>query len=82
MKQALKKTEIIKKSIGYEVKLETEYKDLEKIKYVLEKNKVKIVNIEYKENIEVSIEIPEKKIYLLNDLDIKTQISTKKYVEI
>ena len=78
----MKKSEIIKKQIGYEVKLETQYKDLEKIKYELEKNKIKVVKIEYNENIEISIEISEKKICLLEDLGIKKQISTKKYVEI
>lgn len=80
--EALKQAEYIKKSIGYEVKIETEYKDLEKIKYDLEKNKIKIVKIEYKENIELSIEIAEDKINLLENLDLKTEISTKKYVEI
>lgn len=64
------------------MKIETEYKDLEKIKYDLEKNKIKIVKIEYKENIELSIEIAEDKINLLENLDLKTEISTKKYVEI
>lgn len=82
VQEALKKTEIIKKTIGYEVKVKTEYKDLEKIKYELEKNKIKILKIEYKENIELSIEIADDKIDLLESLGIKIQISTKKYVEI
>lgn len=78
----MKKIEFIKKSIGYEVKVKTEYKELEKIKYELEKNKIKIVKIEYKEKIELSIEIAEGKINLLELLDLKTENSTKKYVEI
>lgn len=78
----MKKTEFIEKTVGYEAKIETEYKDLEKIKYELEKNKIKIIKIEYKENIELSIEIAEDKINLLENLDLKTEISTKKYVEI
>ena len=41
-----------------------------------------VVKIEYKENIELSIEIAEDKINLLENLDLKTEISTKKYVEI
>ena len=82
MQEALKKTEFIEKTIGYEMTIKTEYKTLEKIKYELEKNKIKIVKIEYKENIELSIEIAENKINLLEKLDLKTENSTKKYVEI
>lgn len=78
----MKKTEFIEKTVGYEVNVETEYKGLEKIKYDLEKNKIKIVKIEYKENIELSIEIAEDKVKLLENLGLKTEISTKKYVEI
>lgn len=78
----MKKTEIIKKTIGNEVKVEVEYKNLEKIKYELEKNKIKVVKIEYKENIELSIEIAESKMNILEKLNLKTENSTKKYVEI
>ena len=38
--------------------------------------------MEYNENVEISIEFPEEKIELLEKLNIKTQKSTKKYVEI
>ena len=82
MQEALKKTQIIKKSIGYEAKVNVEYKDLERIKYDLEKNKIKIVKVEYKEKIELLIEIAEEMIDVLNVLDLKTENSTKKYVEI
>jgi len=82
VQEALKKTKVIKKTIGYEVKVKTEYKDLEKIKYELEKNKIKVVKIEYKENIELSIEIAEDYIELLENFGLKTENSTKKYVEI
>lgn len=78
----MKKTEFIEKKVGYEVKIETDYKAIEKIKYELEKNKIKIIKIEYKENIELLIEIAEDNIKLLEVLGLKTEISTKKYVEI
>lgn len=64
--------------------IELAYKDLEQIKYLFEKNNIKIINSEYKENIKLIIEIPEDKIGMLEETDkiIKIQISTKKYVEI
>lgn len=80
--EALEKTEYIQKSLGYEAVLQVSYKDAEKIKYDLEKNKIKIIKTEYNENIEISIEIPEEKIELLEKLNIKIQNSTKKHVEI
>lgn len=80
--EALDKVEYIQKAIGYEVKIQNSYKDCEQLKYQLEKNNIKITKMEYNENVEISIEIPEEKIELLEKLNIKTQISTKKYVEI
>ena len=78
----MNKAGYVQKTIGYEIKLQVSYKDLEKLKYELEKNKIKIVKIEYNENIEISMEIPEEKIGLLEKLNVETQNSTKKYVEI
>lgn len=80
--EALNKAEYVQKTIGYEAKIQASYKDLEKIKYELEKNKIKIIKIEYNERIEISIEIPEEKIRLLEKINVETQNSTKKYVEI
>lgn len=80
--EGLKEVAFIKKTIGYEVAIGTTYKDLEQLKYELEKNQIKIIKIEYDENVELSIEIPEEKMYLLENLNIKTENSTKKYVEI
>ena len=80
--EALEKAEIITKTIGFESMIEVSYKDAEKTKYELEKHKIKIVKIEYKENIEISIELPQNKKEILEKMNIKTQNSTKKYVEI
>lgn len=55
---------------------------MEQIKYELEKNKIKIVKIEYQENIELLLEIPEEKMEIIKALNIKTEKTTKKYVEI
>ena len=64
--------------------IELLYKDLEQIKYLFEKNNIKIINSEYQENIKLIIEIPEEKIVILETTDkvIKKEITTKKYVEI
>lgn len=80
--EALTEAGYIEKTVGYEGKIEISYKDLEQIKYELEKNNIKIIKTEYKENIELSIEIPEEKLDLLEKLNIKAENSTKKYVEI
>lgn len=79
--EALNKASFVKKTIGYEIQIQVSYKDLEKLKYELEKNKIKIIKTEYSENIEISIEIPEEKKKLLESLNLETQNSTKKYVE-
>lgn len=80
--EGLKEAEFVEKTIGYEVTIGTTYKDLEQLKYELEKNKINIKKIEYEENVELSIEIPEEKMYILDNLNIKTENPTKKYVEI
>lgn len=80
--EGLKETEYVERTVGYESKVETSYKDLEQIKYELEKNKIKTVKTEYKENIELLLEIPEEKMEFVKALNVKIQNSTKKYVEI
>lgn len=77
----MKQTEFIKKSIGYEVEFEIDYKNLENIKYEFEKNNIKIVKMEYNEKIKIFAQIPENKMNLLDTLNIKPENSTKKYVE-
>lgn len=87
--KALENTPIIEKTKGYQAKIQIEYSDLEGLKYYLKKNKVKILNIEYSEKIEVEIEITEElseqiinnyNIANINILNYKKII--KKFVEI
>lgn len=89
MQAALENTEYINKTLGYELKLEIDYKSLEQLKYELLQNKIKILKTEYKENVELMIEVPEEKLYLLEDQSkncklniIKIEKNAKKYVEI
>lgn len=58
--EALNKAKIVRKEEGIEAKVEIPYADNEKFKYYCTKNKIKIVNIEYKENIFYIIEINDE----------------------
>ena len=53
--EALKKAEIIQKTMGYEAKINVDYSNLEALKYTLEKMNIKVLNIEYLENIEIIV---------------------------
>ena len=55
--KALEETEIIEKDLGLEVLIEINYSDLEKLKYYLKQNKIKIIDTKYQENIDVICEI-------------------------
>ena len=62
---------------------------MEQLKYILTKENIKIVNIDYKENVELTLEIPEEKWNLISDenerLGLEITIkenTTKKYIEI
>lgn len=88
-KKALEKTEYITKQDGYLTNIEIEYKELEKAKYYLEKNNIRINQIQYLENIELTVELTTvdfEKITNSNNEKpfefLKTEILTKKYVEI
>lgn len=86
---ALDKVKEIEKDLGIEVKLEVSYQDLEKAKYYLKQNEVKIVNLEYNESVSIYLETIEEKLENMlnnkNDLNfniIKQQILKEKYIEI
>ena len=65
-------SEIIEKEFGYEMRCEVSYKNLEKIKYFFDKNKIVITNSEYLENITLTIELSEEsKRELENKIDKK-----------
>lgn len=77
------------KDIGLEVKFYVSYSDLEKIKYYFEKNNIKILNTNFKENVEIIFEILEEKLNVilknkqnLNFNIIESVILKEKYIEI
>lgn len=59
-KDAIEKSNIIKKQEGYEARLEVEYKDFEKLKYLCNKKEINIKETVYRENIIVLLEIKEE----------------------
>lgn len=87
--KALEETEIIEKDLGLEVLIETNYSDLEKLKYYLKQNKIKIIDTKYQENIDVICEISSEKLETLQSLKnevnfniINIKLLREKYIDI
>ena len=84
--EALNSAKLIEKTIGYEVVVQTNYNNLEKLKYSIEKTKNNIIKINYGENVELLLEIPENEIDFFleknKEIIINRQIKTKKYIDI
>lgn len=87
--KALEKTEYIEKNIGYKVKICVEYDQLDGLKYYANKSNLKIVNIEYLENVEVNVEMPKEKLDELTNNNskktfkiLKCDILEEKYIDI
>lgn len=58
--KAIEKGNIVLQEEGYEIEIITTYSDIEKLKYYCNKNQIKIINIQYEENVKCIIEISEK----------------------
>lgn len=67
VEKALEEAEIVEKTKGYEAKIAVQYSDVEALKYFLEKQNIKIINVEYLENVEFTIEIVEDLVEKLKD---------------
>ena len=71
--EALDKVNIIEKELGKFVRFIVSYQDLEKFKYYLKQNDIDIVNSNFTENVEIEVDITEKKLeeleLRLNDLN-------------
>ena len=59
--ECLQNIELIQKDLGKEVEIVVSYADLEKLKYYLKQNEIKISQIMYNENVNVKIDITEEK---------------------
>jgi len=87
--KALEQTEYIGKIIGYKAKICIQYEDLEQFKYIANKSNIKIVNIEYLSNIEVTVEMRKEKIEEFTNNNskkplkiLKCDILEEKYIDI
>lgn len=77
--KALEQTEYIGKIMGYKVKLCIEYDSLEQLKYYANKSNIKIANIEYLENIEVTVEMTKEKLDEFTNNNSKNPLKILKY---
>ena len=66
-KKAIENSQLVSIEKGKEVVIEISYQDVEKLKYYLNKQEIKIRDIVYKENVEVYIDIENKKFEELNN---------------
>lgn len=91
IQEALNQITEVCKDLGLEVKFQTTYPDLEKLKYYLKQNNIEITNIEYNENVEVFVDITKIKYdkfiqeiegYDLNFKILNAEITKEKYIEI
>ena len=86
--KAVDVAKIVEQEEGYEAEIVISYQDIEKFKYYCEKNNIKILNIEYTENIKCIIEITEKEKDMFSPKNIvgkiidilKFKIIGKKYI--
>ena len=60
--EALNKANIVKKDLGEIVKFVVGYSDLEKLKYFLKQNSVRISDVQYGENVEIFVDITDEKL--------------------
>lgn len=67
--KAIKAAKIVEQEEGYEAEVVISYQDMEKFKYYCNKNNIKIINIEYFENIKCTIEVTEKEKNDLNNYE-------------
>lgn len=77
--KALEKTSYTQKTRGYKVKLCIEYDKLDSLKYYASKSNLKIVNIEYLENIEVIVELTKEKLEDFTNNNSKNPLKILKY---
>ena len=60
-KQALESVKKVEKELGLIAKYIVSYEDLEKIKYYFKQEDIKIIDFNYAENVEISVEITDEK---------------------
>ena len=77
--KALEKAKIVNKKKGYKVKIVTAYDQIEQFNYYVNKNKLKVINTEYSENIEFMVEMAEEQLNEITNNNSKNPLKIIKY---
>lgn len=77
--KALEKAKIVNKKKGYKVKIVTAYDQVEQFNYYVNKNKLKVINTEYLENIEFMVEMAEEQLNEITNNNSKNPLKIIKY---
>ena len=77
--KALEKTKIVNKKKGYQVKIITTYDQIEQFNYYVNKNKLRVINMEYLENIEIMVEMVEEQLKEITNNNSKNPLKIIKY---
>ena len=77
--KALEKAKIVNKKKGYQVKIITTYDQIEQFNYYVNKNKLRVINMEYLENIEIMVEMVEKQLKEITNNNSKNPLKIIKY---
>ena len=67
------------KKSGYKVKIVTAYDQIEQFNYYVNKNKLKVINTEYLENIEFMVEMAEEQLNEITNNNSKNPLKIIKY---
>lgn len=77
--KALEKAKIVNKKKGYQVKIITTYDQIEQFNYYVNKNKLRVINMEYLENIEIMVEMVEEQLKEITNNNSKNLLKIIKY---
>ena len=77
--KALEKAKIVNKKKGYQVKIITTYDQIEQFNYYANKNKLRVINMEYLENIEIMVEMVEEQLKEITNNNSKNPLKIIKY---
>mgnify|MGYP004445911663 FL=1 len=77
--KALEKAKIVNKKKGYQVKIITTYDQIEQFNYYVNKNKLRVINMEYLENIEIMVEMVDEQLKEITNNNSKNPLKIIKY---
>ena len=76
LKKAIQNATMVTLEPGFEVKIKTNYADLEKLKYYCNKNSIRIINVEYADIVECIIEVNDvEKDEIVSDMENENKLN-------